>query len=205
MPHLCFYSEKCRFSQSFISELKRTPYFGEFKMVCVDPDASGRRNPIVEKGRAEKWLNAVPTIIIDGESGPRTDAEVFNWLSVRKLQDASSGRSGVPSAGGVEQPGVGGEPLAYGNEMAGNRWSDSYSFFDQQFEVSKGSGFDPIPRAFAQLQDSTGGIVPGGGSQTQGQVVAQAQKRSKKEQEMDSRLESFQRSRDSDFPSLQRK
>jgi len=196
MPHLCFYSEKCRFSQSFLEEVKRAGYQSEFKFICVDPDASGRRPPIVDKGRVEKWLTAVPTLIIDGETGPRTDAEVFNWLSMRKLQEGRSGlSSGAPDAAGSG----GSEPVAYGNELASGKWSDSYSFFGQQFDVGKGQGFDPIPRNFGQLQEGTGSIT-GIGGQTAGQVVASQSQRSKKELAMDKAYEDFQRKRDLDTP-----
>ena len=192
MPHLCFYSEKCRFSQSFIEELKKAGYLGEFKFICVDRDASGKKSPVVLKAIAEKWLTATPTLIIDGESGPRIDAEVFNWLSMKKLQD---GR-GAP----VSPDGAGaGEPVAYGNELASGRWSDSYSFFGQQFEVGKGQGYDPIPRNFGQLQEGTGSIT-GIGGQTAGQVVAATAQKSKKEMAMDAALEKFQRERDMDTP-----
>ena len=152
MPHLCFYSEKCRFSQSFIEEVKKAGYLGEFKFICVDPDASGKKSAIVIKAITEKWLTAVPTLIIDGESGPRTDAEVFNWLSMKKLQDGRGAPVNPDGAGG-------GEPVAYGNELASGKWSDSYSFFGQQFEVGKGQGYDPIPRNFGQLQEGTGSIT----------------------------------------------
>jgi hypothetical protein len=198
MPHLCFYSERCRFSQSFIEELKRTPYFSEFKLICVDPDGSGKRLPIVDKGRTEKWLTAVPTLIIDGESGPRTDAEVFNWLSMKKLQEGSRQQSGVPGPQAVE----GGEPAAYGNEMTSNKWSDSYSFFNESFDVSKGTGYDPIPRTFAQLDgNGFGSAMPQTGSST----AAAPQQRSKKEMAMDRALEDFQKTRNSDFPVSNRK
>jgi len=193
MPHLCFYSEKCRFSQSFIEEVKRAGYLSEFKFICVDADASGKKPPIVMKGMAEKWLTAVPTLIIDGETGPRTDAEVFNWLSMRKLQE---GRAAPISPEGVAG---GSEPVAYGNELASGKWSDSYSFFGQQFDVGKGQGFDPIPRNFGQLQEGTGNIT-GIGGQTAGQVVAAQSQRSKKELAMDRAYEDFQKKRDQDMP-----
>ena len=192
MPHLCFYSEKCRFSQSFLEEVKRAGYQSEFKFICVDADASGKRPPIVDKGRVEKWLTAVPTLIIDGETGPRTDAEVFNWLSMKKLQE---GRQAPISPDGLG----GSEPVAYGNELASGKWSDSYSFFGQQFEVGKGQGFDPIPRNFGQLQEGTGSIT-GIGGQTAGQVVAATAQKSKKEMAMDSALERYQQERDKDTP-----
>ena len=192
MPHLCFYSEKCRFSQSFIEEVKKAGYLNEFKFICVDPDASGKKSAVVNKAIAEKWLTAVPTLIIDGESGPRKDAEVFNWLSMKKLQDGRSAPSNPDGAGG-------GEPVAYGNELASGKWSDSYSFFGQQFEVGKGQGYDPIPRNFGQLQEGTGSIT-GIGGQTAGQVVAATAQKSKKEMAMDAALEKFQRERDMDTP-----
>jgi hypothetical protein len=191
MPHLCFYSEKCKFSQSFLSELKGTPYMSEFKLICVDRDPRTNQLPsIVSKGIADKWLTAVPTLVIDGETGPRTDAEVFNWLSMRKLQD---GQKKGPNP--TEQ--AGGEPSAYGPEIASGKWSDNYSFFDQSFDVAKGTGFDPIQKNFAQLQDFGS---PALGNSTPGQTVVQQAQRSKKEVAMDKALEDFQKQRQMDTP-----
>ena len=83
--------------------------------------------------------------------------------------------------------------------MASGKWSDSYSFFGQQFDVGKGQGFDPIPRNFGQLQEGTGNIT-GIGGQTAGQVVAAQSQRSKKELAMDRAYEDFQKKRDQDMP-----
>ena len=193
MPHLCFYSEKCKFSQSFLTELKNSPYLSEFKLICVDRDPrTGQLPAIVQKGMTDKWLTAVPTLVIDGETGPRTDSEVFNWLSMRRLQD---GQKRGPNPGEA----VAGEPSAYGVELASGKWSDSYSFFDQSFDVAKGTGFDPIQKNFAQLQDF-GSPSAAGGNSTPGQTVVTQAQRSKKEMAMDKALEDFQKQRQMDTP-----
>jgi hypothetical protein len=109
---------------------------------------------------------------------------------MRKLQD---GQKKGPNLN--EQ--VGGEPSAYGPEIASGKWSDSYSFFDQSFDVAKGTGFDPIQKNFAQLQDFGS---PSAGNSTPGQTVVQQAQRSKKEVAMDKALEDFQKQRQMDTP-----
>jgi hypothetical protein len=81
-PHICFYSNHCRWSEAFIKSIKDTPFKHEFTYICVD------QNP-----NLPKWLKKVPTLVIRGEADPRTDGDVMNWLAEKKLttQRAANG------------------------------------------------------------------------------------------------------------------
>ena len=83
--HVCFYSSKCSWSKAFLSELANTPFKNDFKLISVDPPLSVN---------LPKWLKKVPTLVIEGETEPRTDGEVMNWLYEMKMQnDTTSQKS----------------------------------------------------------------------------------------------------------------
>ena len=259
--HVCFYSKKCPYSKMFLEELAKTPYTSEFQFVCVDP--SPNRPPL------PKWLRAVPTLVIDGESEPLTDEKVFNWLSFRRIQGntpASAPRQqyqeyveppppavsaermmptsmprydpGIPDqrrqGGGGVGGGVGGGnggaprslpepiqtrtsgntisqppqqqpiqvggggaddgsgPAAYhGAEMAsGSRWTDSYSFLNDQFTCEK--GINPIERNFASLLGPGAGGIP--------QQSARPEPESEKAKALNSAYDNYMKEREKDFP-----
>lgn len=90
----------------FLEELAKTPFAREFRFVCVDPDASGRRQPL------PPYVKAVPTLKIQGEDAPRTDNNVMNWLSERRLTAA-------PARGGGGLAGMEDGPMAIGGDLAG--------------------------------------------------------------------------------------
>ena len=121
-PHLCFYSKRCKFSAMFLEELAKTPFTREFRFVCVDPDTSGRRPPL------PPYVKAVPTLMIKGEDAPRTDSNVMNWLSEKRLTAApvrggGGGLAGMddgPSAIGGDLCGIGDEGWAYIGEDTSN-------------------------------------------------------------------------------------
>jgi len=71
----------------FLEEIAKTPFTKEFQFVCVDA-APGRSRPALPP-----YVKAVPTLMIQGETAPRTDGNVMNWLSERKM--FSAGRSSV--------------------------------------------------------------------------------------------------------------
>lgn len=87
--HLCFFSTRCRYSQAFLEELSRTPYSREFRFICVDAPPGGVRPAL------PPYVRAVPTLMIAGEHEPRTDAQVMNWLSERRLIERTGA---VPTA-----------------------------------------------------------------------------------------------------------
>jgi hypothetical protein len=87
--NLCFFSTRCRYSQAFLEELSRTPFSREFRFICVDAPPGGVR-PVLPP-----YVRAVPTLMIAGENEPRTDAQVMNWLSERRLIERTGA---VPTA-----------------------------------------------------------------------------------------------------------
>ena len=68
----CFYSNSCKWSKQFIENLSKTPYFNEFNFICVDPGKSNSRLP--------DFLKQTPTLVIKGETEPRINENVMNWL-----------------------------------------------------------------------------------------------------------------------------
>ena len=115
MSHLCFYSARCRYSQMFLEEIAKTPFTKEFQFVCVDA-APGRSRPALPP-----YVKAVPTLMIQGETAPRTDGNVMNWLSERRMS-ASSGRSAaVAASAGAEGPAafIGGDSFDDGLALIG--------------------------------------------------------------------------------------
>ena len=88
------------------------------------------------------------------------------------------------------------EPLAYHMaEMAsGTKWSDAYSYIDDQFSIEKGTGVNRIERSFAVL-DGMGSLSLGG----QQVAVTQTQE-SEKAKALNSAFDNFRKQRDSDLP-----
>lgn len=111
--HVCYYSARCRYCQSFLEELSRSPYNKEFRFVCVD----GPQRPKLPPN-----IKAVPTLVIAGEPEPRTDGAVMNWLSERRLQErhapgtTGSGPGGPGHAANGESLGPVGFEDSFGNE-----------------------------------------------------------------------------------------
>jgi hypothetical protein len=92
--HLCFFSMTCRHCQAFLGELSKTPYASEFELICVDP---GKRPPSFT---LPSWLKVVPTLVIKGESEPRTGpGPVTNWIFERRMAD-TAGESGIKTSTG---------------------------------------------------------------------------------------------------------
>jgi len=81
----------------FLEEIAKTPFAKEFQFVCVDAQA-GRPRPALPP-----YVKAVPTLMIKGESAPRTDGNVMNWLSERRMQTAASGGAAA-GRGSLEGP-----------------------------------------------------------------------------------------------------
>ena len=114
MSHLCFYSARCRYSQMFLEEIAKTPFTKEFQFVCVD-STPGRARPALPP-----YVKAVPTLMIQGETAPRTDGNVMNWLSERRMS-ASSGRSAAVAAAAADGPAafIGGDSFDDGLALIG--------------------------------------------------------------------------------------
>ena len=81
-PHICFYSNKCDWSEAFIKELSTTQYKQEFQFVCVDT---------TPKSQLPNWLKQVPTLLIKGDPEPvKVNSDVLNWLYERYQQVSDS-------------------------------------------------------------------------------------------------------------------
>ncbi len=89
----CFYSNSCKWSKQFIETLSKTPYFNEFNFICVDPGKYNSRLP--------DFLKQTPTLVIKGESEPRINENVMNWLFHRQSNDLNTRTVGSP--GGNQQ------------------------------------------------------------------------------------------------------
>ncbi len=178
--HECYYSNKCQWSRAFIEQLAETPWKSEFRFICVDP--SPQRAPL------PKWLQKVPTLRISGESEPRTDSDVMNWLYERR-QKETKGNLGMSGDGS-------GEPEAFLENEMGVASGYQYSFVDADTSP-EGNGGTTMPGNFAFLN---GGAAPGDRSMQQigdGRSGTQSNSgRSKKELMFDKQMEAYQRERD---------
>jgi hypothetical protein len=102
--------------------------------------------------------------------------------------------SGSTSAGPSASTG-GDEPLPWHDaEMAGGNWSDSYSFVEDQNQMSVEKGMNRIVRNFELL----GGPLPAGGSGNAGGSKP-PQQRSAKEDKLLKEFEAFSKMRDMEF------
>jgi hypothetical protein len=122
--NLCFFSARCRYSQNFLEELAKTPYSKEFRFISVDPQQNGQRPSL------PPYVKAVPTLMIDGEREPRTDSNVMNWLSERRLKDKTQDTANAQTAA----DGL----LAFSDEMAING-DEGYAFIGEDATATKGS------------------------------------------------------------------
>lgn len=183
--HICFYSNKCDWSKAFLTELANTPWKNSFRFVCVDP--SPNRAPL------PSFLKKVPTLVIAGEPNPRTDGDVMNWLSEMKLKHGGN-NSRVPGAAQASD-----EPEAF-------NWAEQTSFtkgfgysFNDVDTSTQGNGGLSMPGAFSFLN---GGASPGDRMSQQMPSMASVEKRSKKEQLMDSQMEAYMKERDRGIPQM---
>jgi hypothetical protein len=178
--HLCFYSNKDKWSKVFLDELKTTNWMKEFQFVCVDT---------TQKSDLPKWLKQVPTLMIQGDENPvKTDTEVMNWLYERKMRE-------MPKKAQPAQPAIGGEPMSYvGNEMKG--FASGYSFIDADSSVN-GNGGDTMPGTFSFLN---GGAAPGDRTMQGMGAPQQNTGRTKKESMFDQQLDMYKQNRDAGMP-----
>ena len=189
--NMCFYSNKCQWSKAFITELSKTPWKSTFRFVCVDP--SPGRPPL------PSWLKKVPTIVVAGESEPRTDSDVMNWLYERRVKEGDTEQKGAPTA----QAGAA-EPSAFSMmEQVSFAKGFSYSGVDADTS-SQGMGGLTMPGAFSFLSggasegDRMSQQTGGGGAPS----ASSSQRRSKKEELFDKQMESYQRDREMGMPKM---
>ena len=173
--NICFYSNKCKWSKQFITELAQTPYKSTFRFICVDPSPQRTQLP--------GWLKKVPTLVVAGEEQPRTDNEVMNWLYEQRLKER-----GPSSGGGGAQPESGPQffnPL----EMASG--ADSYSFLEQDGRVVEGGSM------ISQAYEFVGGVAPG---QERATMAVAPPSKTKKEQAFDDSMERYMAQRNQGVP-----
>lgn len=196
--HICFYSNRCDWSKGFIRELQNTPYFNEFKFICVDPSPNRPKLP--------SYLTKVPTLVIAGESEPRTDAEVMNWLSQRRMgekplpsQVRVAPAQAAPSQVQTSSPQ---EPMEWNSMEMGGTGQDPYSFLDQDTSTAGNGGmriqhsFEYLGGAAAMGQPAAGNMGAGGGGGGSGQ------QKSKKEELFDKQMAAYQQERERGMPQM---
>lgn len=180
--NVCFYSNKCKWSKQFITELAQTPYKSSFRFVCVDPNSNTGARP-----QLPGWLKKVPTLVIANENEPRTDNDVMNWLYEKRLQER-------PRAEAQQAAAQDSGPQFYNPlEMASG--ADSYSFFnmDENDGRVEGDGGSMISQAFEFI----GGVAPG---QERATMAAPKVQKSRKEQAFDSSMERYMAQRNQGMP-----
>jgi hypothetical protein len=182
--NICFYSNKCQWSKAFISELAKTPWKSQFKFICADPGPNRPQLP--------GWLKKVPTIVVTGESEPRTDSDVMNWLYEKRMKEGGTTQTGAAPA-----PVGSAEPEAF-SMMENVSFAKGFGYSGVDVDTSsQGMGGTTIPGAFAFLD----GITPLGGGQDKGPAPpAASQRRSKKEEMFDKQMEAYQRDREQGMP-----
>jgi hypothetical protein len=186
---ICYLSAKCPWSIAFLKELDQTSFKNEVKLVCVDP--SPNRPPL------PSFLKKVPTLVVAGDPEPKTDSEVMNWLSIRKLQtQAIRARPPAPgvSAPSQVQQSLPSEPEPFIFSEMGGAGQDPYSFIDQDTSTA-GNGGMRIAHNFEFLGGPL--LSQGGGGEM---PPAMGQKKSKKEEMFDAQMEAYQRDRESGMP-----
>ena len=185
--HICFYSNRCKWSKAFIVELAKTPYKAEFRFVCVDPGPTRPQLP--------SWLKKVPTLVIAGEPEPRTDNEVMNWLYERRLKDGGDRSGGGAAAAGGAGADV--EPEPYMDSEMGGGYGDSYSFLDMDTSTG-GDGGIRMAHNFELL--GGGGAAVSTKEASSFQTTDMSGKKSRKEEMLDKQMEAYMKARDSGVP-----
>jgi hypothetical protein len=86
----------------------------------------------------------------------------------------------------------------YTPEFASGKWSDNYSFLDDQFSIEKGIGGSRIARNFAGLDGAA--LPQGGGNQQQYQQPPRQEVMSEKARALNSAFDNYMKQRDMDMP-----
>ena len=200
MSHLCFYSAKSKFCQTFLEELARTPYSKEFKFICVDA-APGQTRPALPS-----YVKAVPTLMIKGETDPRTDSQVMNWLSERRLGERQKGAPGSADSGLAGGFGDVGPAAFIDSELFGGG-DEGYAFIGEDTASSSGAttrlkgnmaGLDDMARM--SVADVRASSTPSAAA-----PPTPAPQSSGKSKGLDNAFTAFQAARDRDFPAGGRK
>jgi len=183
--HICFYSNRCDWSKAFIEEISRTSYHAEFRFICVDPSPNRPALP--------SWLKQTPTLVISGESEPRVNSDVMNWLYERKMRDG--GKPAGVGAGGATAgipPTAALDPEPYLDMEMGGGYGDSYSFIGTDTSA-QGNGGLSMKHNFTYLNGQDGVSTR---EASTFQTTSSNQKRSKKEELFDQQYEQMMKGRE---------
>jgi hypothetical protein len=195
-PHICFYSNKCEWSEAFLKELATLPYKSEFQFVCIDT---------TPRSQLPTWLKQVPTLLIKGDPEPvKVNSDVLNWLYERKMKDTSRSPTASSGMGGGSGPktevAASGEIEAWNFSEMGGKLSESYGVLvggsGATVENSGGKNWDfgflngnagVVDRTMQNIGDS-------------GRNNEEGRQKSKKEQMFDRQMEAYQQGREVGMP-----
>ena len=188
-PHVCYYSNKCEWSEAFLKELSTTPYKTEFHFVCIDT---------TPRAQLPNWLKQVPTLVIRNDKEPiKTNSDVLNWLYERKMKDPARSPSS-PSASVSASASM--EPEAWNISEMGGKLSESYgNLIDGSGASVDNSGSKNFDFGFLN-----GNAAPGDrtsqGMGNSGMKQEPGRSKSKKEELFDKQMEAYQKGRESGMP-----
>ena len=186
-PHVCYYSNKCEWSEAFLKELSSTPYKNEFHFVCIDT---------APRSQLPNWLKQVPTLMIKNDKEPiKTNGDVMNWLYERKMKDNS--RSPTTNSAALTS-----EPEAWNISEMGGKLSESYgNLIDGSGASVENSGSKNFDFGFLN-----GNAAPGDRTMQNigdsGVKQEPSRSKSKKEELMDRQMEAYQKSREIGLPQV---
>jgi hypothetical protein len=185
--HLCFYSNRCRWSKAFIDEITQTDLHKDFRFICVDPSPQRPALPA--------WLKQTPTLVIRGESEPRVDSEVMNWLAEQRMRRGPA----QPAQGGSSAQ-ASFEPEPYMDSEMGGGYGDQYSFLGTDTSA-QGNGGLSMKHNFTYLNGQDA-VSTKEASHFQGASAASgpSSKQSKKEALLNQQLEQYMKYRDQGMP-----
>jgi hypothetical protein len=188
-PHVCYYSNKCEWSEAFLKELSTTPYKTEFHFVCIDT---------TPRAQLPNWLKQVPTLVIRNDKEPiKTNGDVLNWLYERKMKDPARSPS---SASASVSASASMEPEAWNISEMGGKLSESYgNLIDGSGASVDNSGSKNFDFGFLN-----GNAAPGDrtsqGMGNSGMKQEPGRSKSKKEELFDKQMEAYQKGRESGMP-----
>jgi hypothetical protein len=195
--NVCFYSNKCEWSEAFLKELAKTSYRNEFQFVCIDT---------TPRAELPNWLKQVPTLLVRDDKEPiKVNSEVMNWLYERKMRDNQAQMPRGPMPAGSGGPGgpagsASDEPEAWNMAEMGGKLSESYGSLVEGSGASvdnsstKNFDFSFLNGNSAQGDRSAQGI----GSSSVRQEPSRT--KSKKEEMFDRQMEEYTKNRDNGLP-----
>lgn len=186
--HICFYSNRCHWSKAFLEEIATTDHHKDFRFICVDPSPQRPALP--------SWLKQIPTLVIRGETQPRTDAEVMNWLYEQRIRNGGVARPGGSGNQGGPAVSAASEPEPYMDMEMGGGYGDTYSFLGTDTSA-QGNGGMSMKHNFTYLNGQDAVSTK---EASNFQTTSVNQKRNKKEELLDQQMEQFMKSRDQGMP-----